>query len=379
MTIYLDNAATTPMNKDVIDTMNKQMLDNYGNASSLHEVGRKAYAQLDKSRQIIADSIGAKENEIIFTSGGTESNNTAIIQTALENKNKGNKIITTSIEHESVLEPMKWLEKNGFNVVYLPVNEYGQIDLNDFKNELDNKTILVSIMYGNNEVGTKLPIKEIGQLLSNHQALFHVDAVQAYGTERIDVNENNIDLLSVSAHKIGGPKQLGFLFCRKGIKFVSLLKGGEQENKRRAGTENVPAIVGFSVAVKDLTDDVKKQYRLKFVEYKQKIINFLRSNNVSFEVNGTLDNSLAHILNLWIKGISSDVLLTNLDLAGVEISAGSACTAGNLQPSHVLMSMYGNVDRIQQSVRISFGKQTTNNEIDNFLDVFLEVINKLKG
>lgn len=318
--IYLDNAATTPVSPSVAARINDEMLDDFGNASSQHYFGRKARAAVEVARNIIADSINAKANEIVFTSGGTESNNTAIYGTAKLRSHLGKKIITTKVEHPSVLNPMKDLESKGYNIVYLDVDQTGHISLEQLKDELTDDTILVSIMSVNNEVGSIMPIEEIGQLVKGTNALFHVDDVQGFGNIDIDVQKSNIDLMSTSAHKINGPKFLGFLYEKEGINLPPLLLGGEQELKRRPGTENVPAISGFGVAVKESNIDKKEQQK-KYQNLQNIIINKLKHDHVDFEVNGSISGSVSHhVLNLWLKGIDTALAITNLDLAGFALS-----------------------------------------------------------
>lgn len=377
---YLDNAATTPMDPAVIAVMTEQMQQNFGNASNIHYFGRQARQVLDASRKTLAQSINAKEAEIVFTSGGTEGDNTAIMQTALHRQKLGRHIITTAIEHEAVLKPLHFLETQGFEVTYLPVDERGLISLADFKAALRDDTILVSIMMGNNEVGSHMPIHEIGELLKDHQAWFHTDAVQAYGLLDIDVQRDHIDLLSVSAHKLNGPKFLGFLYRRQGINFPSFIKGGDQEDKRRAGTENIPAIAGFAKAVELDTPAEKAARQQKYAGFKHQLLAGLTANGIDFAVNGELNpDNLQHVLNIWIKGISTYVLQMNLDLAGFAISGGSACTAGSLEPSHVLTAMYGkDSPRIEESIRISFGKDNTAAEIDNFVAALTKIVQRVK-
>ncbi|WP_373841663.1 cysteine desulfurase family protein [Limosilactobacillus sp.] len=378
--VYLDNAATTPMAPEVIKTMTEEMKHSWGNASTGYSYGRHSKLVMENSRHVIAQSINADDNEIVFTSGGTESDNTAIIQTALARQQLGKHIITTAIEHEAVLKPLHFLEQHGFEVTYLPVNEYGEISLDDFKKALRDDTILVTIMTGNNEVGSRMPIHEIGEILKDHQAWFHTDAVQAYGLLPIDVKRDHIDMLSTSAHKLNGPKMIGFLYRRDGINFPSLIKGGDQETKRRAGTENVPAIAAFAKAV-ELDNPAEKQRRQKrYYHFKQKIVHSLRDAGVDFEVNGKLDpDGLNHVLNLWFKGISTYVMQTDLDLAGIAVSGGSACTAGSIEPSHVLTAMYGkDSPRISQSIRISFGAMNTEEDIDKLIAAVIKIVNKLK-
>lgn len=378
--VYLDNAATTPMAPAVIDEMTKQMKDAWGNASTGYSYGRHAKLVMEDSRHIIAQSINADDNEIIFTSGGTESDNTAIIQTALQRQKLGKHIITTAIEHEAVLKPLHFLEERGFDVTYLPVNQYGEISLDDFKKVLRDDTILVSIMMGNNEVGSRMPIHEIGELLKDHQAWLHTDAVQAYGLLPIDVKRDHIDLLSTSAHKLNGPKMMGFLYRRDGINFPSFVKGGDQETKRRAGTENVPAIAAFAKAVEMDSPEEKEKRQNRYYHFKQKIVQGLKDHHVDFEVNGKIEpDNLNHVLNLWFKGISTYVMQTDLDLAGIAVSGGSACTAGSIEPSHVLTAMFGeDSPRISQSIRISFGAMNTEEDIDKLIHAICQIVDKLK-
>jgi cysteine desulfurase len=378
--IYLDNAATTPMAPEVLDTMNKEMKESWGNASTGYSYGRHSKLVMENSRHLIAQSINADDNEIVFTSGGTESDNTAIIQTALTRQNLGKHIITTAIEHEAVLKPLHFLEEHGFEVTYLPVNEYGEISLNDFKKALRDDTILVTIMMGNNEVGSRMPIHEIGEILKDHQAWFHTDAVQTYGLLPIDVKRDHIDMLSTSAHKLNGPKMIGFLYRRDGINFPSFIKGGDQETKRRAGTENVPAIAAFAKAVELDSPEEKQKLRERYYHFKQKIVQALRDHDVDFEVNGKVEpDGLNHVLNLWFKGISTYVMQTDLDLAGIAVSGGSACTAGSIEPSHVLTAMYGaDSPRISESIRISFGKVNTEEDIDKLIATIIQTVDKLK-
>lgn len=379
--IYLDNAATTPMSDEVIATMIEQMQHDFGNASSVHSFGRAARAVLDDARHVMAQSINAADDEIVFTAGGTESNNTAITQTALARQKLGKRIITTAIEHESVMKTTAWLATQGFDIVYLPVNEAGEINLADLQAALNEDTILVSIMMGNNEVGSTMPIHEIGELLKDHQAWFHTDAVQTFGLLDIDVQRDHIDLLSTSAHKINGPKQMGFLYRREGLNFPSFMKGGDQEDKRRAGTENIPAIAGFATAVKAITTNEKAARQTKYAGFKQMVIDGLTNAGVDFEVNGSLKpENLQHVLNLWIKGVENDVTLTNLDLAGIAVSAGSACTAGSIDPSHVLVAMYGeDQPRVMQSIRLSFGRYTTKEDLQAFVDALATMTKRLQA
>lgn len=376
--IYLDHAATSPMHPKVIEKMLEVMNATFGNPSSIHSFGREARHYIDLARAALASSIGAKENEIIFTSGGTEADNMALFSVAESYQEHGKHIITTQIEHHAVLHAGKKLEKMGFDVTYLPVDETGRISLNDLEAALRDDTILVSIMYGNNEVGTIQPIAEIGQLLKNHQANFHTDAVQAYGVEQIDVNESFIDLLSVSAHKINGPKGVGFLYARSDIKISPRIFGGEQERKRRAGTENVASIAGFHEAV-DVASEDRAAKREKFISLKNALMQKLRDLGVEYEVNGLLEYSLPHVLNLSFPGTTVEAMLVNLDLAGVAVSSGSACTAGSIEPSHVLVAMFGKQsERLINSIRFSFGFTTTEEEVIKAAEETAKVVSRLK-
>ena len=378
--IYLDNAATTPMTPEVIDEMTREMKESWGNASTGYSYGRHAKLVMENSRHVIAQSINADDNEIIFTSGGTESDNTAIIGTAFKRQELGKHIITTAIEHEAVLKPLHFLEEHGFEVTYLPVDEHGNISLADFKQALRDDTILVTIMMGNNEVGSRMPIHEIGEILKDHQAWFHTDAVQAYGLLPIDVKADHIDMLSTSAHKLNGPKMMGFLYRRDGISFPSFIKGGDQETKRRAGTENVPAIAAFAKAVAADGPEEKAARQKRYYHFKQKIVQALTDAGIDFAVNGEVaPDNLNHVLNLWFKGISTYVMQTDLDLAGIAVSGGSACTAGSIEPSHVLTAMFGkDSPRISESIRISFGVMNTDEEIAQLIATIIKTVEKLK-
>jgi cysteine desulfurase len=375
--IYLDHAATTPVHPEVLSTMVKVMEAEYGNPSSIHHFGREARKILDDTRHALAVSIGTKANNIIFTSGGTEADNLAIIGYAENNRAKGNHIITSQIEHHAVLHSCEELEKRGFEVTYLPVDENGRVSENSVSQALREDTILVTIMQGNNEVGTIQPIKEIGALLSGHQAVLHTDAVQAYGIEKLDVEELQVDLLSVSAHKINGPKGMGFLYIRDGIKLARQLFGGEQERKRRAGTENVAAIAGFRKAVELSSKEIDSK-RTAYNEFRNIFINKLETSGISFHQNGLLENSLPHILNLSFPGTNVEAMLVNLDLAGVAASSGSACTAGSIDPSHVLVAMFGKEsDRLTNSIRFSFGLNNTREQVEKAAEETAKIVQRL--
>ncbi len=376
--IYLDHAATSPMHPEVIATMTEVMAETFGNPSSIHSFGRQAAGQLERAREIIGKSLGVKYNEIIFNSGGTEGDNTVILETAFGRQQEGRHLITTQIEHPAVINTMKYLETQGFEVTYLPVDRKGNISLADFDAALRPDTILVSIMYGNNEIGNLMPIKEIGERLQEHPAYFHTDAVQAYGNQWIRPHELGVDFLSISAHKINGPKGVGFLFKSDQVKLQPLLRGGEQEEKRRAGTENLAGICGMAKAVELLTEDEREKRRKLYDQFTQKILVALDQAGIDYQVNGDLSNKLPHVLNLRFKGIVNDLLLMKLDLQGIAVSTGSACTAGTIDPSHVLEAMYGkNAPEIKESLRVSFGYGNTLEQVGYFTEQLVASIQEL--
>lgn len=378
-TIYLDHAATSPMHPEVIATMTEVMANTFGNPSSVHSYGRQAAGKLEIAREVIGKSLGVKYHEIIFNSGGTEGDNTVIMETALGREKEGRHLITTQIEHPAVLNTMKYLETQGFEVTYLPVDRKGNISMADFEASLRPDTTLVSIMYGNNEIGNLMPIKEIGEKLKDHPAYFHTDAVQAYGNQFIRPHEMGIDFLSISAHKINGPKGVGFLYKSDDVKLQPFLHGGEQEEKRRAGTENLAGICGMAKAVELLTEEEREKRRVLYAQFTQKILTTLDQAGVDYHVNGDLSNKLPHVLNLRFNGIINDLLLMKLDLKGIAISTGSACTAGNIDPSHVLEAMYGkDAPEVKESLRVSFGYGNTMEQIDYFAEQLVAALQELR-
>ncbi|MBJ7956234.1 cysteine desulfurase family protein [Bacillus mycoides] len=375
--IYLDHAATSPTHPEVVEKMIPYMTETFGNPSSIHFYGRQTRHAVDEARRVCARSIHASPNEIIFTSGGTEADNLALIGVARANRHKGNHIITTQIEHHAILHTCELLEREGFEVTYLPVDETGRVQVSDIQKALTEETILVSIMFGNNEVGTIQPIVEIGKLLKEHQAYFHTDAVQAYGLIEIDVKEFGIDLLSISAHKINGPKGVGFLYAGVNVKFEPLLIGGEQERKRRAGTENVPSIVGLQHAV-SLAEKTREQKNAQYEEFKDIMVSVFKNEDIHFEVNGDLEYRLPHVFNINFTGMNIEPFLVNLDLAGIAVSSGSACTAGSIDPSHVLVAMFGkDSDQIRSSVRFSFGLGNTKEQIEKAAYETVKIVKRL--
>ncbi|WVE36260.1 cysteine desulfurase family protein [Priestia megaterium] len=375
--IYVDHAATSPIHPAVVEKMTTFMHEYFGNPSSIHHYGRESRRYLDEARQAIAASIGAHENELIFTSGGTEADNMALIGVALANRHKGNHIITTQIEHHAVLHTCEYLETQGFEVTYLPVNEYGQVSVDEIKSALTDQTILVSVMFGNNEVGAIQPIGEIGVLLKEHGAYFHTDAVQAYGLIPLNVQQLGVDLLSVSAHKINGPKGMGFLYAAAHVSLSSLLFGGEQERKRRAGTENMTSIVGFEEAVK-ISQQTLQTRADEYRRYKEIMVAVLKEEGISFEINGHLENALPHVLNLSFPKTNVESMLVNLDLAGIAASSGSACTAGAIDPSHVLVAMFGKgSERLTTSIRFSFGLGNSAEQIEKTARQTANIVKRL--
>lgn len=375
--IYLDHAATSPMNGQVIEAMTTAMQHVFGNASSIHGAGREARKYLDDAREVLANSIGAHAGEIIFTSGGTEADNSAILGTVYARANEGKHIITTQVEHHAVLHTCEKLEREGFDVTYLPVDQMGCVAVEDVQKALREDTILVTIMYGNNEVGTIQPIAEIGELLRNHQATFHTDAVQAYGLEAIDVDQLQVDLLSVSAHKINGPKGIGFLYQKTGTPLASYALGGAQEKKRRAGTENIPAIIGFAKAVQ-VANKLREEKRSLYNHFKQIMLDVFSQEKLAFRVNGNEEQSLPHILNISFDGMEVESFLVNLDMAGICVSSGSACTAGSIDPSHVLVAMFGQgAEELRNSIRFSFGQDLTEKDIRSAAEKTAQIVKKL--
>ncbi|EHI69721.1 cysteine desulfurase family protein [Streptococcus ictaluri] len=372
MTIYFDNAATTPLNAASIDAMTKWITSqNFGNPSSIHHMGRQANKILRECRQSIAQHLASKENQITFTSGGSESNNNAIKGYALAHQHKGKHLITTKIEHHSVLHTMAYLEERfGFEVSYLDVCD-GQINMKQFQSLLREDTILVSMMFANNETGDLLPIKEVGDLLKHHQAAFHVDAVQVVGKIALHPDDYGIDLMSASAHKFHGPKGVGFLYNR-GLKFDSLIQGGEQEEKRRAGTENMIGIVGMTAALDDAFSHLSQNF--SHVEQLEQLLQE-ELTSLDFHINGRSKAYLPHVLNLSFPNHQNSIVLTQLDLEDIAVSTGSACTAGTVEPSHVLSAYYGkDSSRLKDSIRISFSDQNTQEEVFYLAKILTKIL-----
>ncbi|WP_209122852.1 cysteine desulfurase family protein [Alkalihalobacillus sp. BA299] len=374
--IYLDHAATSPLHPKALEAMMPYFSEHFGNPSSIHRFGRTTRHALDEARSSLAQSIGANPDELIFTSGGTEADNMAITGYVLKNKKKGNHIITTAIEHHAVLHTCKALEEQGFEVTYLPVDEKGIVSLAELKRHVRQETILVSIMYGNNEVGTIQPIEEIGAYLKEYDIAFHTDAVQAYGTIPLDVEQLSATFLSVSAHKINGPKGVGFLYAKKGYDLKPQFYGGEQERKRRAGTENVASIVGFAEAAKLAVAEIQEKQQ-RYLEFRERMITVFREEELEFSVNGHEVDVLPHVFNVSFKGVNVESLLVNLDLAGIAVSSGSACTAGSIEPSHVLTAMFNDSEKAKSAVRFSFGYGNTIEDIEKAAKETVQIVKRI--
>lgn len=374
--IYFDHAATTPVRPEVVAVIQESLIEDYGNPSSTYALGRRTRQHIDQARRIFASSIKADPADIIITSCGTESNNTAIIPTALALEGKGKHLITSAAEHHAVLHPMHYLEELGFEVTYLSVDDTGRVTLQSVMDAVREDTILVSLMYANNEVGSINPIAEIGSFLAEKNILFHTDAVQAFGSETIDVRQQHIDLLSVSAHKINGPKGIGFLYRKNSLHLPNLIHGGSQENDHRGGTENTPYIRGFAKAIA-LMEIEREETNHKKRGLGNYFLIELKKSGVPFECNGVYPEGAPHILNLWLPGMRSDKMLIQCDLKGIMLAAGSACTAGSLEPSHVLEAMYGKGNpRATESLRISFGPDNTTDEADTLISLLKSIHNK---
>ncbi len=375
--IYLDNSATTRLDEEVIKEMMPYLTEEYGNASSIYKLGRNTRNAVETAREKIAKAINAEPEEIYFTSGGTESDNTAIRGIAYNNKKKGNHIITSKIEHPAVLETCKQLEKEGFKVSYIDVDENGIINLEQLKNSIQDTTILISIMFANNEIGTIQPIKEIGTIARENNIYFHTDSVQAVGSLKIDVKEMNIDSLSMSAHKFYGPKGIGVLYVKKGIIFQKFMNGGHQERNKRAGTENVPAIVGMGKAIEIAYRDLEKHTK-QIEELRDYYVNQVKDRIPYIKINGDMEKRLPGNSNISFRFIEGEGLLLNLDLKGICASSGSACTSGSLDPSHVLLAIGLPHEIAHGSLRISIGKYNTKEEIDYLTENLVEIVSRLR-
>ncbi|HJB07966.1 MAG TPA: cysteine desulfurase NifS [Candidatus Enterocloster faecavium] len=376
--IYLDNAATTKTRPEVVEAMLPYFSEYYGNPSSIYDFSSKSREAVAHAREVIARSLGAKTNEIYFTAGGSESDNWALVATAEAYAGKGKHIITSKIEHHAVLHTCEYLEKRGFEVTYLDVDEQGVVKLDELKKAIRPDTILISIMFANNEIGTIEPIREIGRIAKENGILFHTDAVQAYGHVPISVDDYNIDMLSASAHKLQGPKGIGFLYIRKGVKIRSFIHGGAQERKRRAGTENVPGIVGFGkaaeIAVETMKERTDKERRMRdyLMEQVMEKVPFTR-------INGSRTERLSNNINFAFQFIEGESLLIKLDMAGICGSSGSACTSGSLDPSHVLLAIGLPHEIAHGSLRLTLSEENTMEEMDYVAEQIRQIVEYLRG
>lgn len=375
--IYADNAATTKMSRVAIDAMLPYMDKFYGNPSSLHSSGQEAAEALESAREAIADCLGCSPKEIIFTSGGSEADNQAIISAAKIGAKNGKKhIVSTAFEHHAVLHTLKKLEKEGFEIELLPVGEFGNVTPRQVENAIREDTCLVTVMYANNEIGSIMPISEIGEVCKKHKVTFHTDAVQAVGHLHIDAQKQNIDMLSLSAHKFHGPKGIGALYCRRGIPLVNLIEGGAQEGGKRAGTENIPAIMGMAAALKDACSKIDRN-TAKLTALRDKLIEGLSKISHS-ALNGDKHNRLPGNVNFCFEGIEGESLLLLLDAKGICASSGSACTSGSLEPSHVLLAIGRPHEVAHGSLRLSLCEENTEEEIDYIIKSTKEVVDTLR-
>ena len=375
--VYFDNAATTKIRSEVLNEMIPYLTSNYGNASSLYSIGRTSKHAIDNARAQVASLINCNPNEIYFTSCGSESDNTALKGIAFANKKKGNHIITSKIEHPAILESCKFLEKQGFDISYINVDSDGFINLQELENAIRPTTILISIMFANNEIGSVLPIAEIGEVCRAHGVLFHTDAVQAAGHIPVNVKKQNIDMLSLSAHKFHGPRGIGALYVKRGIELTSLMEGGGQERGKRPGTENLPAIMGMAAALKEECT-LMEQNEAKVIAMRDRLIQGLSQIPYSI-LNGSREKRLPGNVNFCFEGVSGESLLLLLDSRGICASSGSACASGALDPSHVLLSLGLAPEIAQGSLRISLDISNTEEEIDYMLEVIPQVVEQLRG
>ncbi len=375
--IYVDHSATTPLKREVLDAMLPYLTENFGNASTVYAEGREAKKAINIARAQVAKAIGAQEKELFFTGSGTEADNWAIRGAALANRQKGNHIITSAVEHHAVLHTCMALEKEGFEVTYLPVDEFGMVSPESVKNAITDKTILVTIMTANNEIGTIMPIEEIGKITKEAGVLFHTDAVQAIGMMDIDVNKMNVDLLSLTGHKFYGPKGSGALFVRQGTKISTFITGGGQERSRRAGTENVAAIVGLGKAIELATADIS-EHTEKLKAMRDRFIDRVLAEIPYTRLNGHRTERMASNANISFEFIEGESLLLMLDMKGISASSGSACTSGSLDPSHVLLAIGLKHEIAHGSLRVTFGECNTMEDADYIVDELKTIVARLR-
>jgi len=375
--VYLDYAATTPMHGDIVQAMIPYMSGMFGNPSSGHTFGQEARAAVEDARVQVASLLGAASDEIVFTSGGTESDNLAVKGVAYANRDKGNHIITTSVEHLAVLEPCRFLQTQGFDVTCLPVDKYGMVDPQRVEKAITDKTILISVMYANNEVGTVEPIIEIGRIAKSKGVYLHTDAVQAVGHVPVNVDELKVDLLSISAHKLSGPKGVGALYVRNGTKITSFLHGGEQEHMRRASTENVTGIVGLGKAMEIAGGEIAAESK-RIIKLRDRLIKDLFDRIDHVRLNGHPKLRLPNNVNVSFDYVEGQTVASHLDMAGIAVSTASACQAGHKDPSHVLMTMGYIPEEARNSIRFSLGRESTPDDIDYVMEVLPSIIKKLR-
>ena len=375
---YFDNAATTRTDDEVLKEMLPYFSQSYGNPSSIYKIGRENRKAVEEAREKVAKAINAEPNEIYFTAGGSESDNTAIRGIAYAYKQRGNHIITSKIEHPAVLETCKQLEKEGFEVSYIGVDEKGIVNLEELKNSIKETTTLITIMFANNEIGTIEPIKKIGKIAKENNIIFHTDAVQAVGSVKIDVKEMNIDSLSLSGHKFYGPKGIGALYVKKSVRFQKFVNGGHQEKNKRAGTENVPGIVGLGKAIEVAYSNLE-EHNKKIKELRDYYVEEVKKRIPYIKINGDMENRLPGNSNISFRFIEGEGLLLNLDLKGICASSGSACTSGSLDPSHVLLAIGLPHEIAHGSLRITIGKYNTKEEVDYLLNNLEEIVSRLRN
>ncbi len=375
--IYMDHSATSPVDPEVFEAMKPYFIDSFGNASTLYSLGREAKNAMESAREEVASIIGAEPKEVIFTSGGTESDNIAILGTAYKLRKKGNHIITSDIEHPAVDETCKYLEKNGFNITYLPVYKDGIVKIKDLEDAITDKTILITIMHANNEIGTIQPISEIGRVARENKIYFHTDAVQTVGKIPVNVKELNVDMLSLSAHKLYGPKGIGALYLRQGVRIEPIMHGGGHEKGIRPGTENVPGIVGLGKACSIAKENLQRDAQ-KLISLRDMLIDGVLAENEDSYLNGHRTKRLPNNANFRFTGIEGESLILHLDAKGISTSTGSACSSTKLEPSHVLMAIGLKEVEAHGSLRISLGHENTEEDIEYTITAIKEVVEKLR-
>jgi cysteine desulfurase len=376
--IYLDYAATTPVDTEVIEAMLPYFRVTFGNPSSIHSFGQQARSAVEDAREKVASLLGAKPVEIVFTSGGTESNNIAVKGIAWGNRKKGNHIITSAIEHHAVMEPCRFLEREGFEVTFLPVDSYGLVEPCDVEKAITGRTVLISIMHANNEIGTVQPIAEIGKIARERGVHFHTDAVQTFGHMPFSVDDLNVDLLSLSAHKLYGPKGVGALYIRQGTRLEPHMHGGEQEGKRRASTHNVPGIVGLAKAV-GLAEKAMAEEDTRITGLRKRLIRGICDRIDRVRLNGHPEKRLANNVNISIEYCEGEAMILSLDLMGIACSTGSACSSTSVEPSHVLRAIGLSVEETRGSLRFSLGRYTEESQIDQVLEVLPKIVKRLRA